>query len=391
MSRPRRRGMSLVMVLLLVSVTMAVSYAVLRTQGTVRLVGYNADLEAAAHQAAQSGLAVALQKMHGDPAGWVGADGTFSQTLGANQGFTIQYATGDAALGATHAEYPYRVTVTSTGYAQDPTDPNRRAYHYSRAVLRLVPRYVVKPSGWNNPVVTTTYALYPGGKKTYAVQSVDNFDPQTNPLRLLRVTSTAGMVGNTTFEGTLIVDGSSSDFWVWNTGNQLLPPDLPPFSTTLQNGEIRVRLPSLVVGHEVYIMPNSELTVRGMILVEDDFYLSRSGGRLTIRGGVASWTVDLDCAGDWHDSSATWTNDYNENQANPGVTYWPRWVPNASCTLPVTIQSESPASSARYHWYIVNENAPLFTPHPDNDRLPAPYNSQPAGLRWDVVRWQDTL
>ncbi|MBN2023934.1 MAG: hypothetical protein JW809_14215 [Pirellulales bacterium] len=410
-----RRGMSAMLVLVLISVTLAVSYAVLRTQGTTQQIRQNADLQAAARQAALAGLSVALQKMHGDPNDWVGADASFSQSLGSEQGFTVEYATGDPLLSQTAPEYPYRVTVTSTGYAQDPSDAARVVYHAARAVVQLIPREVIRWSGWRDPIEVTTYRLYPRGAVYYietpsCTTLTGALQPNlaTNPLGLFRSTSTMRLAGGAAVRGTLVVDCSSADIEVSGTGNTVAPAGLtpdglpagvpsyaqPPYATAPASGEIRVRLPSLVSGRHFVMGGSSRLAVVGTILAEDFFCIHQNNAKLTVTGNPANRDVTLYKILDVYLSNDTWTNDYNESAAGAGVTLWPNWLSDGSFTLSNVVTVQSEATAARFHRYVVRDDDgdgvgdPLFVPHAD-DVLPCPNDGEPPGLRWDLIRWED--
>jgi len=58
----RRRGMALLMVLLLLSLTLGLSYAAMRSQATVSMIQRNSDRRASARQDAITGLSVALKR-----------------------------------------------------------------------------------------------------------------------------------------------------------------------------------------------------------------------------------------------------------------------------------------------------------------------------------------
>ena len=149
-ARPRR-GISLVIVVLLVSLTMAVSFAVIHTQGTALAVQENSDLRARARQAALTGMAVALREARSP--GWIGAGASFAKDLSTSERFTATYSTGDPTLvdgDADYAEYAYRLTIRVSGYAVDPHYSDRKASHCIEAVVRLVPQAVYdEPSGWS--------------------------------------------------------------------------------------------------------------------------------------------------------------------------------------------------------------------------------------------------
>ena len=141
--------MSLLVVILLVSVATVISYAVLRTQTMAIRIQENADLRAAARQAAVSGLTYGIHQMHS--ADWTGVDTSETRAIAGHERFTVSYAAGDPTLGpgdADYSDYPYRVAVTSTGYAEDPEDTSRVASYSVRAVLRLIPRALSTWSDW---------------------------------------------------------------------------------------------------------------------------------------------------------------------------------------------------------------------------------------------------
>lgn len=154
-----RRGVATLVVLLLIAVAMAVSYAAMRSQGTAVRIQQNASLHALARQAAATGMAVAIKRMH--TADWEGVDTALTGSLDAHQGYRVTFETGDPSLALGDDDYddwPYRVTLLSTGTAADPEEPSRTATHRIRAVLRLVPRSLsTEPGAWEEMV---THAMY---------------------------------------------------------------------------------------------------------------------------------------------------------------------------------------------------------------------------------------
>ena len=133
--------MTVIVVLALISITMALSYAMMRTQTTSLRIQSNHDRRGQARQAAITGMNVALRKMH--EADWAGVDAEISGTLSDTESFTVSMTTGDASLGAGDADfakYPYRVTLLSTGASVDPADSNARSTHQVQSVVQLVPR-----------------------------------------------------------------------------------------------------------------------------------------------------------------------------------------------------------------------------------------------------------
>jgi hypothetical protein len=161
-----RRGMSLIVVLVVLSVSMALACAVLRTQGATVQLARNTDRQDTARRAALSGLTAAIRRMHvqGD---WAGVGSTWSGSLSATQSFSVSYTAGDASLTAGQAdygEYPFRVTLMATGYAQDPAYSAAVATYTIRAVVRLVPKKLADPpTGWATLAPYTVYQWLPSG------------------------------------------------------------------------------------------------------------------------------------------------------------------------------------------------------------------------------------
>ena len=157
--RLNRRGVTIVVVLGLISITLALSYAMMRAQGTAIQIQRNSDRLADARQAAVSGLMVALRKMH--QSDWQGVDSTLTGQLAAGQSYTVSYTTGDPALTAAHpelADWPYRVTLLSTGYSTGGDGSSSVSMHRVRAVVRLAPRQLgAAPPDWPHMQQHTVY------------------------------------------------------------------------------------------------------------------------------------------------------------------------------------------------------------------------------------------
>ena len=157
--------MALLVVMLLISMTLGLSYAAVRSQHTAFQIQRNSDRRLLARQAAASGLTMALKKMH--TADWAGVDTTLTGSLGTYEGYQVTYRTGDPSLASGDADYediPYRVTLLSTGLAADPDNPKHIARHQIRAVVRLVPRALGgEPNGWEKMTSYTVYQWDDGG------------------------------------------------------------------------------------------------------------------------------------------------------------------------------------------------------------------------------------
>jgi hypothetical protein len=157
--RQERRAVAVLVVLLLIAVSLAVSYATLRSQSSALLIQQNADLGAAARQAAFTGMTIGLKQMQtGD---WTGVDSVVSGSLNDATSYQAAYFAGDASLAPgdpEYAELPYRVTILATGQAVDAGDLARVATHEIRAVVRLVPRDLgPQPVDWEGMQQYTVY------------------------------------------------------------------------------------------------------------------------------------------------------------------------------------------------------------------------------------------
>lgn len=148
----RRRGMAVVLVMVIIALSLAVSYSMLRTQTTALDVNSNSARQVDARHVAVTGISVAMQKM--SAANWAGVTSTVTGNISPYESYVVTYTTGDSSLtsaSSAYSEYPYRVTLLSTGYAIDPADSTRRATHRVRAVVQLVRRKLsAVSSSWTN-------------------------------------------------------------------------------------------------------------------------------------------------------------------------------------------------------------------------------------------------
>ena len=160
-----RRGVSILFVLALVSMTLALSYAALRTQATNEQTERNSSHRATARQAAMTGMSVALRTIS-QPT-WGGVDAGLSGNLGDGSTYAITFQTGDVSLAVgdpDYAEYPYRLTITSTGSVVDPANPKIQATHQVRSVVQLVRRKLLDtPAVWST---MQPYSVYQWGTGT---------------------------------------------------------------------------------------------------------------------------------------------------------------------------------------------------------------------------------
>ena len=158
----RRRapaGITILIVLGLLAVTLAMSFAMMQTEVTHEQLQHNFDRNLDARQAAQAGISAALRKMH--QSDWEGLGVDLTGDLGGEMSYAVTFATGDPRLLPTdsdYADYPYRVTLTSTGTVEDPADPDIQSTHTIQVIVQLVPRKMPDPpSTWKNLQSYTVY------------------------------------------------------------------------------------------------------------------------------------------------------------------------------------------------------------------------------------------
>src|ERR1700743_1324050 len=82
-----RRGVTILLVMMLLSVTLALSYEILRTQMTTVLIQNNNVRDNTARQAAISGLTIALRAMSDGT--WRGVGSSLSGTLSATDSYVV--------------------------------------------------------------------------------------------------------------------------------------------------------------------------------------------------------------------------------------------------------------------------------------------------------------
>lgn len=159
-----RRGFSVLVVLLLLAVTLGLSYASIRSQSVHARIQRNATFRTSARSAALSGLSIALKVMHTDA--WKGVDTTLTGRLNAHENFEVRFSTGDPALTSADADYdryPLRVTLDAVGYAADPLNPATIATHRARAVVELIPRALSEPPAGFDDLLAHTLSQWDSG------------------------------------------------------------------------------------------------------------------------------------------------------------------------------------------------------------------------------------
>jgi hypothetical protein len=142
--------LTVLIVLALISITLALSYAMMRSQSVNVQIQDNLGRQDDARQAALAGMAIALRKMH--EADWGGVTSVVEGHVSDRDSYRVTYATGDESLTADdpeYDEYPFRVTLMSTGVSVDLDNPGIRAEHQVRAVVQLIRRQLsATPANW---------------------------------------------------------------------------------------------------------------------------------------------------------------------------------------------------------------------------------------------------
>jgi hypothetical protein len=147
------------MVLGILAITIAISYATLRGQGTTTQLARNGSRSLEARSAARSGIAAALRSMSENA--WGGVSTTLSSNVTANSWYQVTFTTGDAKLTNTdpsYGEWPFRITIDSVGTASDPLNSAIQSQYKSRCVVQLLRKQLVaEPSGWSTIITQNVY------------------------------------------------------------------------------------------------------------------------------------------------------------------------------------------------------------------------------------------
>lgn len=166
-TKQSRRGATILIVLVLISLTLAFSFAMMRSQTASSQVQQNYQRRASAKQAAMAGISIGMRKM--SQPNWAGVGVDVTGSLSDDVSYNVTFETGDPTLTPGHpdeAEYPYRVTVTSTGTSTAPGDPSQQSSHTIRAVMQLVRRSMQPPpAAWSQVQPYTFYQWNAGAGK----------------------------------------------------------------------------------------------------------------------------------------------------------------------------------------------------------------------------------
>lgn len=163
-----RRGMAIILVMTMISIAMAVSYAMMRTQATTVQVQANSERRGQARNAAMAGLAAGLRRMHSSA--WEGVNTTLLGTLGNLDSYSVQFTPGDSTLAPSDPDYMLahlRVTLVSTGISVSQANSQVSSRFTVKAVVQLVPRQLgAEPVGWSN---VRNFTLYQTGTGQFSM------------------------------------------------------------------------------------------------------------------------------------------------------------------------------------------------------------------------------
>ena len=159
-----RRGFTVLVVLALISITLAMSYSIMRSQMTGIQIQSNSDRGNLARQAALAGLSAGLRSMR--VSGWAGVGYPLAGSLSSTDAYSVSFTAGDASLAvssANYSDYPYRVTLLSTGTSVDSAHPTVSSTYKVQAVVRLVSRQLTAaPSNYATMLGYTLYEMNTG-------------------------------------------------------------------------------------------------------------------------------------------------------------------------------------------------------------------------------------
>lgn len=149
--------MAVVIVIGLLSITLALSYSMLRTQVTCVQIQSNSVRRSSAQMAAIAGVQATLHAM--SQPDWAGVGVPVVGNVSDTDSYSVTVETGDPSLDPSHPEYdeyPYRVTLISTGSAQDPVNPSQESIHQLHVVVQLVRRKLADPPSGSSQVLPYT-------------------------------------------------------------------------------------------------------------------------------------------------------------------------------------------------------------------------------------------
>jgi len=168
-SLPKRRGITLIIVLMLISITLALSYTMVRSQiSAIRIQG-NSTRRDLAYEAALTGISTAIRTMNNNA--WAGVGVPISGALSSYESYQVTFTTGDPALtaaGANNSDYPYRVTLLSTGSSVDPAHGTTTTRRIQAVVRLIVAQLGAESSDW---AAMQQFTVYQTNVKPFTLNS----------------------------------------------------------------------------------------------------------------------------------------------------------------------------------------------------------------------------
>ncbi len=153
--------MTVLVVMVLISIALAMSYSIMRSQMTGIQLQANSNRGNLARQAALAGMSAAMRNMR--LSSWSGVGTPLTASVNATDSYSVTFAAGDSTLvagAANYDEYPYRVTVISTGTSIDSAHPTVSSTYKVKAVMRLIPRQAsANPPNWSTLMNFAVYQL----------------------------------------------------------------------------------------------------------------------------------------------------------------------------------------------------------------------------------------
>ncbi len=141
---PGRRGFSMILVMLAIGFTMALTYGFMRTQVTSLQLSQNEVRRDLALEAARTGISAGLLRMQSSS--WVGLTDTFSKVMQQDTSnlvscdVSFSAVTSGQVSGISDPELPLHVCITSKGTWSSPRDSTVSVTRSIQAVVRLMPR-----------------------------------------------------------------------------------------------------------------------------------------------------------------------------------------------------------------------------------------------------------
>ncbi|MFO1042129.1 MAG: hypothetical protein U0941_10105 [Planctomycetaceae bacterium] len=140
----RRRGFSMILVMLAIGLSLAVTFGFMRTQITSLQSTQNDSRNDLALEAARTGISGALLRMQSTS--WTGMSDTYSKVIQQDSAnivscsATYSTVTSGQVAGVTDSELPLHVAITSVGTWVSPSSSTTKVMRTVKAIVRLTPR-----------------------------------------------------------------------------------------------------------------------------------------------------------------------------------------------------------------------------------------------------------